>query len=231
MELVFNLEEDDLGIYDTARPERCNRFSGGVFAGAYGRPLFLETRRHVMGAHFKPGGAFRFLGIPANELVDAHVDVDALWGAHELREQLCLAPTPAERFRVLERALVVRLHKTAQQHRSVRAALDIYERQGGEPTTRDLARQLGLSQRHFIKMFSEQVGVTPKLYGRLQRFQRAAEMTRGSSTPIWADIAATCGYFDQSHLIHEFQTFSGLTPTDFHRLRNDRLLASPPLIR
>jgi AraC-like DNA-binding protein len=125
--------------------------------------------------------------------------------------------------------ICARLENTLEEHRAVRAALDIFGRDTGEAKIRDLAAHLGLSQRHFIKVFSNQVGVTPKLFGRVQRFQRAVNLTRNSSTPDWADIAAACGYFDQSHLIHDFQTFSGLSPTEFQRQRNERLLTSPPI--
>jgi AraC-like DNA-binding protein len=231
MELVFNLDEDELGFHDIKQPGRCERFSGAVFSGAHARPLFVDTREHVMGAHFKPGGAFRFLGVPASELADTHVDLEALWGraTHVLREQLCAAANPARCFRVLEKALVARLENTLEEHRAVRAALDIFGRDAGGARTRDLAAHLGLSQRHFIKLFSNQVGVTPKLFARVQRFQRAADLTRSSSTPDWADIAAACGYFDQSHLIHDFQSLSGLTPTEFQRQRRERLLTNPPL--
>src|SRR5215510_7205187 len=106
MELVFNLDEDELGISDTEQPGSYKSFSGAFFSGAYARPLFVDTREHVMGVHFKPGGAFRFLGVPACELTDIHVDLDALWGRSNLREQLCAAANPARRFRVLEGALV-----------------------------------------------------------------------------------------------------------------------------
>src|SRR5262244_3488038 len=210
MELVFNLDEDELGIYDTEQPRSYKSFSGAFFSGAYARPLFVDTREHVLGVHFKPGGAFRFLGVPASELANIHVDLEALWGraAHDLREQLCAAANPAKRFRVLEETLVARLENTWEEHRAVRAALDIFGREAGEARTRDLAARFGLSQRHFIKVFSNQVGVTPKQFGRVQRFQRAVELTRSSSKPDWGDIVVACGYFDQSHLIHDFQTFS-----------------------
>src|SRR5262245_65784528 len=75
MELVFNLDEDELGFYATEQPGSCKSFSGAVFSGTHVRPLFLDTREHVLGVHFKPGGAFRFLGVPASELTDAHVDL------------------------------------------------------------------------------------------------------------------------------------------------------------
>jgi AraC-like DNA-binding protein len=231
MVLAFNLDEDELGIFDTELPGSYKSFSGAFFSGAYARPLFVDTRAHVMGVHFKPGGAFRFLGIPASELTDIHVDLEALWGrsAEDLREQLCAAANPAEHFRVLKRALVARLKKPSKEHRAVRAALEIFGRDAGEARTRDLAAHLGLSQRHFIKVFTNQVGITPKQFGRVQRFQRAAELTRSSSAPDWADVAVACGYFDQSHLIHDFQTFSGLSPTEFQRQRSERLLTSPPI--
>jgi AraC-like DNA-binding protein len=229
MELVFNLDEDELGIYDTEQPGSYKSFSGAFFSGTYARPLFVDTREHVMGVHFKPGGAFRFLGVPANELTDIHVDLEALWGRADLREHLCAAATPARRIRILESALLARLENTSEEHRAVRAALDIITRNAGEARIRDLAAHLGLSHRHFIKAFSNQVGVTPKLFARVQRFQRAADLTRSSSTTDWADIATACGYFDQSHLIHDFRTFSGLSPSEFHRQRNERLLTSPPI--
>lgn len=125
MELVFNLDEDELGIYDSEQPGSYKSFSGAFFSGAYARPLFVDTREHVLGVHFKPGGAFRFLGVPASELADIHVDLEALWGksTQDLREQLCAAANPAKRFRVLERALVARLENSLEEHRAVRAAL------------------------------------------------------------------------------------------------------------
>lgn len=226
IELVFNLDEDELGFYDTKQPGRCKSFSGAIFSGVHARPLFVDSRKHVVGVHFKPGGAFRFLGVPAPELTDAHVDVEALWrkSTQDLRERLCAAANPAMRFRVLEKALIARLENTLEEHRAVRAALDIFARDAGEARTRDLAAHLGLSQRHFIKVFSNQVGLTPKLFGRVQRFQRALELTRSNPTPDWADVVVACGYFDQSHLIHDFQTFSGLTPTEFQRQRSERAL-------
>src|SRR5215475_7824352 len=132
MELVFNLDEDELGIYDTEQPESYKSFSGAFFSGAYARPLFVDTREHVVGVHFKPGGAFRFLGVPASELANIHVDLEALWGRSDLREQLCTAGNPVKRFRILERALAARLENTLEEHRAVRAALSLLEsRHGG----------------------------------------------------------------------------------------------------
>src|SRR5262249_42525923 len=103
LELVINLCEDEIRIYDSATADRYRRFPGPVVSGAYRHSFVIDTREHasIIGVHFKPGGASPFLGIPAEELTDAHVDLEALWGpcAKELHERLCDAGSPARRFR------------------------------------------------------------------------------------------------------------------------------------
>ena len=130
--LLINLHENELRIYDPVKPERCKRFSGAVVSGTFSGPFVIDTRElvSVIGVHFRPGGAFPFLGTPASELADAHVDLDALWGtsAIELRERLCVAKTPAERFKLLEKVLVAHLFRPLERHYAVRFALDTFGR-------------------------------------------------------------------------------------------------------
>jgi hypothetical protein len=66
--------------HDAAHPDRCNRFSGALVSGAYGGFFVIDTAEEVsiIGVHFKPGGAFPFLGLPAGELADAHVNLETL---------------------------------------------------------------------------------------------------------------------------------------------------------
>src|SRR5262249_57961740 len=75
-ELVINLRDDELRIYDAAQPERCNRFSGALVSGTYGGFFVIDTAEEVsiMGVHFRPGGAFPFLGLPAGGRARRQVD-------------------------------------------------------------------------------------------------------------------------------------------------------------
>src|SRR5215475_9845867 len=77
-----------------------------------------------------------------------------------------------------------------------------------------------LSQRRFIQVFTEEIGLTPKLFSRVKRFQRTIAIVRQATTPDWARLAADCGYFDQSHLIRDFLMFSGFSPSDYLRRQN-----------
>jgi AraC-like DNA-binding protein len=227
-ELVINLRENELRIYSAEeQPSGCDCFSGAVVSGAYGKGFVSDSEEEafIIGVHFKPGGAAPFLGVPAGELADAHVNLESLWGqsANRLREHLCDAATSAERFSLLEEGLKNHLLGPLEHHYAVSTALEAFRRDA-TTAVREIARDVGLSQRRFIEVFKKEVGMTPKLFSRVQRFQQArAIIHRQEEAADWAAIAIECGYFDQSHLIREFLEFSGTSPAAYLRQYN-RLL-------
>jgi AraC-like DNA-binding protein len=222
VEMVFNLRDDEVRLEAPVR----RRLSGAVISGAYGGFLVVDPMQHasMIGVHFKPGGAAPFLGTAPGDLTDAHANLEAIWGrsAVELRERLCAAATPAERFAVLEQILLRRLARAPGRHRAVSTALAAFEQP--EARVRDVAARAGLSQRRFIQVFAAEVGLTPKLYGRVRRFQRARAMVRPGTSPDWARIAVECGYFDQAHLIRDFRAFAGFSPVAFLRHQGEQAL-------
>ncbi len=227
IELVVNLREDEVRIYDPERPEHYRRFPGIVVSGTYAGAFVIDPSQHasMMGVHFRPGGAFRFFGAAVGELANSHLALEVLWGraAIELRERLCSAATTQKRFRILEETLKGRL-RWLSEHPAVSLALDIFGPVGIGDSVRAVAKRVGLSQRRFIQVFTAQVGLTPKLFCRVLRFQHAREFTDQAATLNWAELALACGYSDQSHLIHDFQEFSGLSPTDYLDLRSNHLM-------
>lgn len=225
-ELVVNLSKDEIRVYDSGQPGRCRRFPGIVVAGTYPGALDIDPMRHaaMMGVHFRPGGAFPFFGAAVGELANSHVALEDLWGraAAELRERLCCAATPYGRFRILEDALTARL-QWSSRHPAVSLAMDMFGPTGVGDSVRSVVRRVGLSERRFIQVFRAQVGLTPKRFCRVLRFQHVREVASQAGTPNWAELARRCGYYDQSHLIRDFQELSGLCPTDYLSRRSDPL--------
>ena len=222
LELAINLRQNELIFHDSEHPENCSRLSGAVVSGAHGRRFAPHPTEKItiIGVHFKPGGAFPFLGLPAGDLSDTHVDLETIWGtpASRLRSRLCEAKTSAERFQLLQDALLSRLEYGVEQHYAVSAALELFWKNQGHPTVRETAKYLGLSQRRFIQVFSAEVGMTPKLFSRIRRFQQSRRLIQNNPAPNWAALALDLGYFDQSHLIREFHEFAGFSPADYlHR--------------
>jgi AraC-like DNA-binding protein len=207
--------------------------STDVVAGPHSRFFVLDTtvRQQLVGVHFKPGGAFPFLGTPLLELRNAEAPLDTLWGpiARRLREQLGDARTDEERCEIVSRVLLVQGRDRMQHHRAVEHALREFTRVPHVRTVADVSRATGLSQRRFIQVFTEEVGLTPKVFCRIRRFQRAIRSAHRSAMVNWSELAVDCGYFDQAHLIHDFQAFSGLTPAAWAAQRTEHINHVPIL--
>jgi AraC-like DNA-binding protein len=220
IELVINLHDDAFRIHGWGGGAE-QRFRGALVSGCYRSAFEIDTRAHarIVGVHFKPGGAARLLGAPAGELANAHVSLEALWGrpATELRERLCAAATATERFELLEQALVARLPDRPQPRDAVGAALAALEQPRVE--IGGVTRALGLSHRRFIEIFVEDVGVSPKRYAMVRRFQRALAAALHSPSPAWARIALEHGYYDQAHLCRDWVELAGISPADLVELR------------
>jgi AraC-like DNA-binding protein len=227
LELVINLREDPLRVYDPQETDRSESFGNSLISGPYSEFFVIDTasQASVMGVHFRPGGAFPFLGLTAGELRNAHVSLEALWGrkANVLRERLLDAKAHGDRFRILERALLAQADRPLERHPAVAFALGEFDRVPLAGTVAGVTGRIGLSPRRFIQVFTEEVGLTPKLYCRIRRFQQVIRHVGAGGTVAWAEVALACGYFDQSHFIRDFRAFSGLSPSAYLPLRNEHL--------
>ncbi len=231
VELVINLHQDLIHLYDRDDYHRCGSAPGCIVSGPRSQYFVIDTRDQMatMGVHFRPGGAFPFFRVPASELVDQSIALDALWGsaASEMRERLLAAPTPEERFRVLETCLLEQLVRPLERHPAVSFGIQQLRRAG--QSVAEVVDQAGFCQRRFIQLFGEQVGLTPKVFGRVSRFQRVVRIAHGADEIDWVDLALDCGYYDQAHFIHDFQSFAGITPATY-LLQRTRHLNHVPLI-
>jgi AraC-like DNA-binding protein len=223
-EFVFNLRDDEMRIYEDTQSDECQRFSGAIVSGPHAASFVTETafEASVMGVHFKPGGAFPFLGPAADELRDRHTDLEVIWGrtASKIRERLCETASPVHRFRVLDKFLLSRLFHQLEHHSAVALGLAILDRARSQ-TTRELAHEAGLSEKRFIDVFKYEVGLNPRLFHRIRRFQRVLGQVHQPGRSDWTQLALNHGFFDQSHLIRDFLAFSGFSPIDYVRRLED----------
>jgi len=184
--------------------------------------LDTATLQHLMSVVFWPGGTREFFDLPADAFYNEVVPLEQVWGAEAtaLRDRLCEAPTAARKFCVLESALIERRLARLELHDAVRYALGRLQHDAHIRSVADVTREAGLSRRRFAQLFREQVGITPKLYCRIHRFQRVLRRIASGEPVDWGSVALAGGYCDQAHLGHEFKDFSGITPGDY--LASDR---------
>ena len=171
---------------------------------------------HGIQVDLTPIGAYLFLGVPLDSLMNQAVEIDDILGSEgrALVESLH-QPTNALAFDAADRAIAARIARAKPASRPVVWAWQRIVESGGTVHIGALAERIGWSRKHLIARFREQIGLPPKTYARIVRFNRAVRMLDGLTTPRWAEIAASCGYYDQAHLIRDFAQFAGATPTDY----------------
>ncbi|WP_422733001.1 helix-turn-helix domain-containing protein [Micromonospora sp. WMMD558] len=175
-----------------------------------------------------PLAARRLLDLPLDEVTNRAVALDRLpdpWLAR-LGDRLAGEATWTRRFALLDAAVATRLAATAPVDPRLGRAWRRLAGTAGGIGVAELADELGWSRRHLTVRFRQEIGVSPKTAARLLRFQRAyatvsrdlvSPPTPGGAAPRrgcggWAELAACCGYYDQSHLIRDFREFTGTTP-------------------
>src|SRR5262249_7320549 len=126
--------------------------------------------------------------------------------------RLCTARSLEERFRILDRELTGRLASATPSREEVAFALRRLLVRNARIDR--VAAEVELSHRRFIQLFAAAVGVAPKVFSRVGRFQRALTLAKQEPEPAWSDLAFACGYADQPHLIREFVSLAGLSPLE-----------------
>lgn len=161
----------------------------------------------------------------SSELHNLTLSLDTFWGrkAYEMREKIMLASSPKQKFSVLETYLLSQAKRSINKHPAVAFALKTLPSLPHSGAISEVIAQTGLSSRRFIELFSKQVGLSPKLYSRICRFQQALQLINQKEKIDWLEVALECGYFDQSHFIHDFRAFSGLSPTAYELTRGEHL--------
>jgi AraC-like DNA-binding protein len=217
--MIFALHQEPIICVPGSSPRDSLSWSGAIVHGP--QWSYFKTAPKpagtTVGIAFRAGMAGGILGFPISELTDCHVSVAAVWGArgHELRERLLGARSPNSVFSILETELIARLKRPLLIHPAVSNALAF--RSAGWPAIRvaDVQRDTGYSPRHFVALFREAVGLTPKHYYRIKRFIAVLQDLASSDPEDLADLATSAGYSDQAHLTREFREFAGVTPTQY----------------
>ena len=208
------------------------KYESSWCVGVWSRHHVVEwpEQAHFVGVSFKPGGAYAVLGIPLSDFHDRVVPLDEIWPrpfVEQIRDRLWAAGTPQNRLTLVEEILSSQLRGKRRGLNTVRYALSRIARNDGTLTVRTLCEEIGISHRHFISLFRQVVGGTPKELARLYRFTAVLERMNAAEHVDLTSIAHEGRYFDQSHFCKDFRAFTAETPTDYLR-RLGRVRAESP---
>ncbi len=186
-------------------------------AGLHDRAVVTEHPGEQRGIQLDltPLGARMLLGLPMRELARRVVDLDAVVPG-ELVDRLAALGGWPERFDALDAFLLARLRRAAPPRPDVAFAWSRLVQTHGAVGVAQLCAELGCSRRHLAARFGEDVGLPPKAFARVLRFQRVLGLLeREGGVGRFADIAAAGGYYDQPHLNRDFRQLAGCTPGEY----------------
>lgn len=176
-----------------------------------------SDRPEMVGIYFRPARVGSFLRVAVSDLTDNVIGIDDLWGATGSRvaNELCELDESG-RIDCLESTLLTFLGTARPRTGSVRLEMLAASvlRWQGRVTVDAMTQAAGVSRQHLTRQFREHLGIGPKLYSRLARFQAGLVYADCRERIDWAQAAVDMGYADQSHMIAEFRQFSSLTPQE-----------------
>lgn len=182
------------------------------------KALYFRGRFETLGICFYPHALKSLFGFDAHELTDSCLDLNLLTARKKdhLEELLVSSTVPARQIELLSAYLSLHAHgNPGRIDAATHAVLFEIAQCRGNLFLPDLQNRLGLSERTLERKFQQQVGISPKLYARISRFQASLQQLRANRDAKLSDIAYDNGYTDQSYFIRSFKEFTGLSPRQF----------------
>jgi AraC-like DNA-binding protein len=219
VQIVINLARE----YIQDCGDQASRLPASLIVGARTGYEIIDRSdmAELAGILFHPAGFAPFAGDAADLFTNGYAALEDVWGskARRLREAMGEAPTPDAKLAAMERFLVNAFPQAGAAHPLVDFAVNHIARAPRISSVAELAARTGWSARRLSQVFREQVGLTPKQWCRIQRFQRALRRLHAGVDIAWSDLALDCGYYDQSHFANEFRAFSGIDATTYSARR------------
>jgi AraC-like DNA-binding protein len=216
MHLAFRLSGEPLRLFSNGEDDDGHLAGDAVVGGARDDHYIRDISRPArsVGAQLLPGAAEALFGVYADELAGRHTPLDHLWGSEVdwMREQLMEPAMLHQRIDRLESILMARLSTRRTIHPVVPHAL---EQLRAASSIRRIVQSSGYSHKSVMSLFRRSVGLTPKRYWRVLRFQRVLGMVAGPEGLPLADAALEAGYADQAHFSREFKAMTGVTPSEY----------------
>lgn len=216
--LIFELDGFPRHTFDNQDLQINNTFTEAWISGMHRKYITISAHEQseMFVIQFKAHGAYPFLHFPIQQLNEKICPATTIFGLDILnfRKQLFTATTSVDKFRLAETWLQNRLDTTKILPDEL---LQILNQLQTAPATNfsKIMESYPHTSKHLIHQFKKYIGLTPKYYQRILRFNEILQKIQNEENISWTQIAYSCGFADQSHFIKEFKHFSGFNPQDF----------------
>jgi AraC-like DNA-binding protein len=223
--VVIDLTDYPKFIYDNHSLKEIQTCRNIWFSGIRNKFITIPSGRdsEMFVINFRKGKAYPFVEMPMHELTDYVVDGELVMSGEilNMREALLAEASAVKKFQFAEQYLFHTFKPKLTVNPFIDYSVNRILQSPHQLSINHLSERVGFSQKHLIKIFKEHVGVTPKTFLKIIRFQKAIQQIENQTLTNWAGVAFESGYYDQAHFIHDFKEFSGFTPRQFLGVKRD----------
>ena len=225
--IVIDLKDRPQYIYDNEtlkEIQACRHvWFSGIRTNFITIPSGKESEMFII--NFHRGRSYPFVEMPLHELTDSVVDGDLVLTNEimNLREMILESVLITQKFMVVESYLVKKFRSKLIVNPFIEFAVNKIVNSPNQMSIEQISNKVGYSQKHLIKLFKDNVGLTPKGFLKIIRFQKAIEEIGVSQKADWTGIAYESGFYDQAHFINDFKAFSGYTPNQYLKKKFEHL--------
>ncbi|MBS3772321.1 MAG: helix-turn-helix transcriptional regulator [Bacteroidales bacterium] len=221
VELFFHLNGSHVHFHEKRSITRRKCFLAGIFELTYPLKIKVTTTNECfngLSTTFTPKGVNKLLGVALFELTNRIIDVESFWReeGNRLIQRIIYAKTDEERVQILNEFFMFKLYDEKDvNQKDIQWILDLLEEKTGKITVDEMAHHLDLSYKTLYRKFHVNMGLRPKTYFKIFRFNRACRLLNQYPDIDWGELVYRCGYYDQPHFINEFHTIMKESPTQF----------------
>lgn len=216
--IIFELDDFPRNTFDNNTLKPNATFSKVWVSGMHRNYISISAhkRSEMFVIQFKAYGAYPYVHIPIEQFNEKVVPAEEIFGPDilNLREKISAKDTTSEKFELAEKWLNDRLDVDKKPPEELLAILEQLQIEPVE-NYNQLVEGFPHTKKHLIEQCKKYIGLTPKYYQRILRFNEILQRIQKKESVAWAQIAYQCGYSDQSHFIKEFKHFSGFNPSEF----------------
>src|SRR5690606_1097371 len=190
----------------------------------YGQTTYHSEQKAIgnfknIGVYLQPPALKTICNRDAFELTNQHISIDCLT-AGPILEQLVNAVSVADKIEIISRFFLKRIQQVGLSAEKADFATMLL--QNGK-TLKDIQTEMNLSERSLERLVKQYVGISPKAFSRIVRFQSGLKTLRQNDFNNLTDVAYQNDYFDQSHYIRDFKEFTGMNPKQFIQQTNEQV--------
>ncbi|NDI34192.1 helix-turn-helix domain-containing protein [Chengkuizengella sediminis] len=225
MELIINFGGFHKAMVEPSKPMNFQINKEAWIVGLHTQHLLVESLgdSNMIGIRFKPGGGSAFFNFSMKELESKIIDMSLIWSSFvkEARERVYEEEDINKQFIILEELLLKKLKDNEDRFKIIVPALYKINKMQIDTTIQSISKEIGVSQKHLIQKFNENIGLTPNKLMRVLRFHQVLNTIDPSKDVSWLEIALTNHYYDQAHFNKDFLAFTGMSPTEYISSRKE----------